>query len=412
MNQPAQRISAALFTVILLVFTTVNGQQKQPVPSTSMLAIEIVEDEMSGFQSAVLNHPEGGMLETSVRKRIADWKKPEGAAPVTNIRMRSFMEGEAVRIKVSAIFDDSYPADTPGPKYGRSEKQLATYLVREGESVTIEELKNVGVVPMTLRVVRALPRLEEPTAQSPPNLLNKLKSIEIVGFETESSPPNTFRLTLRNMTAKNIVALNYYTERRGAGGGVTFVQGSSQRPLMTAGGTFQTHVNGSNQGGRMTPQGYVSEIPQQATLVVGTVIFEDGTYEGDVEIAVKMEAWKRGRQIQLKRVIAVIENILNASEDDVPTVEKFKSQVSSLRIDVDSSVINEICAKYPNLPEEYSKSNLMSEAMRNMKSAKEMVLRDIEEFEKSGMRASESGDSRQWLMNTKVKYEAMLRRFE
>ncbi len=390
-----------------------NAQQKQANISANPLAIEIVDADYPTFQSAVLSDSaQGGFMETSVRKRIPEWKKPEGAAPLTNIRIRSIMEGVAVKIKISVIFDDSYPADAPGPKYGRSEKQVASYLVREGESVSINELKDFGVVPLVLKVVRATPRIEESIIQSQPILSNNLKSVAVISFEKEGTSSNFYQLTLRNLTAKNIIGLKLLSKSGDQNGGERFTQGSRNHPLMTPGGIFQTHEGGggSGRGGRMTAQGFVADPPQQETLVIETVIFDDGTYEGNAQDAAKMEAWRRGIQIQAERVLAIIQNTLDTSTNDAATLEKYKSQISALRIDVDPSVAEEIMSLYPNLSEKYSKNNLMTDAMRYMSSTKEMALREIEEFEKLRKRTPEGSDLREWLKKAKTKYEFMLQR--
>lgn len=411
-SQSAKTTLAALFTTIFLICTTVIAQQKQAAVSTSTLAIEIVDgDSPPRFQSPVLHTPQGGLLETSVRDRIAGWKKPDGVAPLERVRIQSVMEGEAVRIKVSAVFDDSYPADAPGPKYGRSVKQIASYLVREGQSVGIDELKNFGVVPMTLRVVRATPRLEESVIESQPNLINNLKSIIVISFEKESGSSNFYRLKLQNTTSKNIIALKCVLKESDEEAGETFLQSGTVRPLIAAGASFQTPVGGSGSGGRMTPQGYVPDPPRQKTFVIDAVVFDDGTYEGDVRAAAKLESWRKGYQIQVKRVLALIQNILDSSDNDAAALEKLKSQVSNLRIDVDPSAADAIISKYPNLPKDYSKTNVISNVMRNLTSVKEMALREIEDFNESAAGTNKTGAIREWLIKAKLRYEAMLHNF-
>src|SRR4051812_48640563 len=94
---------------------------------------------------------DGYAAETSPPRRLPNWKQPEGSIPLTSIRLRLYAEGDAVRIKVSAVLDDAWPPETPGPKYGKSEREVGTYLAREGETVSVE-LKSFGFEPLVLGV--------------------------------------------------------------------------------------------------------------------------------------------------------------------------------------------------------------------------------------------------------------------
>lgn len=401
-------VFAALATTVLPGLISVDAQQKQ-AGSDSTFAIEIVDSAQPGIQSPVLGPPsEGGFMETSHFKWLSTWQQPAGIAPLTRLRIRSMMEGEAVRIKVAAVFDDSEPVDAPGPKYGQTEKQIASYLAREGETVRIRELKEFGVVPVVLKVVRVKPRIDDPTPAITPKLVNNSKAVEIINFDREGPSSTFYSLSLRNVSSKNIIALNYYVDEEGGRNSQT-TQGSPGRPIMKPGATYQDHVSINGGGGRMTPQGFVPDPPQQKKLVIGTVIFDDGTYEGEVETAASIEARRRGRKIQLTRVLSALQDVLSAPEKETAeTLEKLRAQVSSLRIDVDQSLVDELIIQYPSLPREYSRNRLMQDVMSGLRNGREEALRRIQELEKLREQSSENGRLHEQLNRMKEEYESMV----
>ena len=397
-------------TAMLLAAVLVDAQQSSPGPPRSILAVEIVDDDKHESQFPVLGPPEGGFMETGPSRQLPDWKQPAGVPPLARLRIRSLMEGDAVRIRVSAVFDDSYPVDSPGPKYGAREEPVASYLAKEGESITVRELERFGFEPLLLKVVKAKPRLEEQALAFQPEVVSKLKSVEVFAFGIDPSSPTWFSLSLRNLTSKNITALEIYETEQGrrGGGSQMSMQSAPDRPVIAAGAVYETQVSVGGSRGRMTPQGLVPEPQQQLTFVVGTVVFDDGTYEGEAEVAARIEARQVGRRLQLARVVSLLKDIPDAPEQGaMATLQKLKSQVSSLRIDVDASIISELLARYPSLADEHRRERLMAEVMDGLRSGREEVLHQIKEFEQSSERASGGIDFRTWLSRTKERYEAM-----
>jgi hypothetical protein len=262
--------------------------------------------------------------------------------------------------------------------------------------------------------VKAKPRLEEQALAFQPEVVSKLKSVEVSAFGIDPSAPTLFSLSLRNLTSKNISALEIYETEQGrrSGGSQTSLQSAPGRPVIAAGAVYETQVSVGGSRGRMTPQGFVPEPPQQLTFVVGTVVFDDGTYEGEAEVAARIEARQVGRRVQLARVVSLLKDIPEAPEQGaMATLEELNSQVSSLRIDVDVSIINQLLARYPSLTDEHRRERLMAEVMDGLRNAREQVLHQIKEFEQSSERASGGIDFRTWLSRTKASYEAMASSF-
>jgi hypothetical protein len=88
-------------------------------------------------------------------------------------------------------------------------------------------------------------------------------------------------------------------------------------------------------------------------------------------------------------------------------VEELKSQVSSLRIDVDKSAISELLARYPTLSGEKQKRDLMVHVMQGLRHGRDEALYAIKEFSRTAASNTGSSDFNAWLSKTSEKYEAI-----
>lgn len=219
-----------------------------------------------------------------------------------------------------------------------------------------------------------------------------------------------YRLSLRNLTGKNISALELYEAEGGRRSGRQMeIWAGSNRPLIAAGAVHETHVNGGGVEGRTTPQGFVPDPPRRLMIVIGTVIFDDGTYEGEAEVAARMEARRAGRQLQLGRVVSLLKASAETThEDAVSAIEGLKSEISALRIDVDRSVVNELLARYPSLAAN-QRRELMARVMDGLRSGRAEALHALEAFGRGRALNSRGGDFRAWLRQTLERYEAITR---
>lgn len=385
----------AVSAFFLLGGLTLKAQETAAKPAPKNLAVEIVDDGFRGIQSPVLDSPSGGSMETSPPRRLPGWEQPAGVAPLTRIRINSSYEGDAVRIKVSVVFDDSEPADAPGPKYGEKEQDLATYLAREGETVKVEGLARFGFEPMRLKVVKAKPRPVSPLLASAPQVANKLKSVEVVSFEPDQSPTgrNQYKLRLRNVTEKDINLVDLYEAHASGRGGMT-AEGAPGHPVIRAGDFYELNFHFS-VGGHTTQQGYVHDAERQRTLTVGTVMFDDGTYEGEAEAAASFTASRRGGQIQRARVAPLLQSLLDAPSIDAPAaIEKLKAEVSGLRIDADPAVVAELRAQFPELTGVAVERLLTANVMSGLRRGREVAAHMIKGWEEMRARAPDTFDLR------------------
>ena len=310
-------------------------------------------------------------------RRIAGRQGPEGEPPLTRVRLRLAREGDAVRIDVGAVLDDSYPADAPGPKYGPRVVWVASHLAREGETVSVG-LKRYGFEPLVLTVMEAQPEPEAPLIPAPARAASRLKSVEVVSFLTEGAQMERGRVVLRNVSRKNITALAV-----SVGGHFTqMAYHAGLRSLVASGGTYETEVS-LGRGGRETPGGFEPE-PQPDALVVSMAVFEDGSYEGDVETAAAMVARLKGRSVQFARVLGLLRNVLDAdSPPAADAVARLKAEVGGLRIDVEPPVLEALVARFPELPTPAARKLIAEAVVNELRGTRGEALRMLEEVERA-----------------------------
>jgi hypothetical protein len=367
-------LKPALLVALFVITTSTAAAQGAGVrPESERLAVEVVggtNHRVEVFESA----PGGGYSQFSPPRRLAGWERPKGQTPLTAVRLSASYEGDAVRLRVAAVFDDSQPADAPGPKYGERAQELANLLAREGETITVEEFKRFGAEPLVLKVVRFEPEPEPPPIPAPARAISQLKSVEVLNFAPGGTRAEEWvTLTLVNLSSKGIVALEVGVPDRSA---THTAQAAAGRVLMPPGGTFQTEIN-FGRGGRRTPQGYEPEPPPDA-LVVMSAVFEDGSYEGDTEGAARMAASQRGRLTQLARALTLVQGALGAPQLDVAAL---RSQVEGLRIDAEPALLEELLSQFPKLKlnGDGGRRLLAEAALGGMRSGREQALRLIEQ---------------------------------
>ena len=126
-------------------------------------------------------------------------------------------------------------------------------------------------------------------------------------------------------------------------------QGKEGKPLIEAGAVFKTDLRGAEDAVR-TQQGYVPSSPRDQSIVIGTVIFDDGTYEGDVQVVAEFKARKLGQKMQLTQVSILLHNAMKAGDADALTgVENLKRQISSMKYEENDIALTELLKDIPNV---------------------------------------------------------------
>lgn len=329
---------------------------------------------------------------------LPSWSPPADFLPVRAVNVLARMEGDAVRVNVSVF---------RGKKSHEKEEQVATFLARENEKVIVTELKRWGVVPYEVTPVK----VASSALGSPPQVVNKTQSIEVVNIEPVRSAPASFRLVVRNLSTKYVSAVHIEVLKNNRRELSATPAGEEGRPLIEPGDIWKAPDFGLVKI-EPTSAGYVLSSAKGQTVVIATVVFQDGSYEGDVRSAVSFRGYVAGRKRQLARVIALFKGASETTDADAAAgIAKLRTQVSSLAIDADpvdvEKVLTDIQAYGPNMDAD---ARGAIEAV--LTSIRRNVLGEIDSLKEEHRENLEVDAFHKWLSVTRERYENWLSRLQ
>ena len=307
---------------------------------------------------------------------------------VSEVYVTALPEGNAWKIKVAVV---------KGEFYDKGQQDVATYLVREDEKVTVKEMEQFGVRPFDVAVIRV-----NQAAASQPEVRNRTESIVVTKVEA-TVVPTPYRISIRNLSHKSVLALELNTYSGEQMLALRWPQGTWDHPLIEPGGTLEEDLWSAGRG-QATSYGYV---PEQSTgIEVSTVVFTDGTYEGKPYLAAVTKAQTAGSKTQLRRVLQLLQSVQNstASVDENP-LTGLKRSVSLLSEDVEPTQLNKIQDDFPTLDEVLSK-NLANFMRAGLHSVKATLLKEIETLEKTGQ--PQRSVLTEWISKTQEEYQRWL----
>jgi hypothetical protein len=129
-----------------------------------------------------------------------------------------------------------------------------------------------------------------------------------VNVELENGPLPTYKLTLHNMSTKNVRALRIEVMSDGRPGLSSMRQGEHDRPFIESGADAETRlpiVRAVKTGTAYTPGTASSNM-----IVIRTAVFDDLTFEGDQDSACMYESFVVGRRLWVRRMLPFIEQEL------------------------------------------------------------------------------------------------------
>ena len=377
------------YLAIAFVFLSGLNTLAQPLQldEFSTLAVQITSNDSAPFTLPIYKDREfettwsGDIPRTPTQPTDANNKG-------LNIPIKVRKEGDVVRIDVSVGLESF------------KEVALGTYYLKLDESVLIREVTQYGFKPFVFKLIRMKtgPPLVVPPLLGLPDIENRLKSIEVVGLEKGESA-DEYLLSLRNNGPKNVIDLEINMPT----GGTTHEWGSLERPLILAAAIYKISISAQTVG-RKTEAGFEPN-PVQPRGVINAALFDDGTYEGDFVSAATMEARRRGRELQLRRIIELLEKALGSEDQaSVTTLERIKEDVYSLGVDSDADTIEDIRRHYPPLNE---RLQYVVQGIKDQMSAwKYDLIHELKTYE-DGKHSADGDDLRDWLQRTKEHFKKL-----
>ena len=384
--------------VILLIGLAVAGanvfaQQSSDGPTRLALEVTFYPGRQPAYETVPgpNSKPSGAWF--AMFARMASWQAPPGAPPTEAVRVISRVEGEAVRVTVSIL---------SGSKALENEQRVGTYLIRETEKIKIDDLRNFGIEPFEIKLIRVNPNVPP----VPPIVLKGVESVAVINSMPKETTLPAYRIILHNQSNKNIVALGWDVVSAG-GRKVELTakpRGIDGQPLIPAGKEYWLTVGAPNRA-QPTPGGYVPTSPADQEIHIKAAVFDDGTFEGDAETAAVVLGYQAGEKMELPRLIPLLENALNSGDADLTNgLRNLESRVSSVGSDAEPETVQNLAARFPQSKEikiaiEFSATTI-----------KTNLLKDIHQMQNEESNRVTVDLYRTWLTKMKERYEKWLSR--
>jgi len=346
-------------------------------------AVQVADSQTQGTWYALFGH-------------IASWRPIAGAPVIRAVRLLPRIEGDAVRVIVSTMW---------GEKALNNEQRVASYLIRENEKINIEELRQFGIEPFGIKLIRVAPNL----TPVPPVVLKGVASLVVINAVSVDTTLPSYRITLFNQSGKNIVglAVDEVTGKKIE----TTAKPREQygQTLIEAGKTYDLQVRAPVRA-QETPNGYAPGTLSNPEILIKAAVFEDGTFEGDPESAAEIKGYRAGEKMELPGLIAAVDKALAAPSANVSeALRNLEVEVSSLSSDVEPVLLQGLASEFPELGKEASKKIKIAVEVSAI-GTKTKLLNDIHKLQGEGTQALTANEYREWLNKTRDLYTQWLAR--
>jgi len=376
--------------------TSVFAQQVADGPTRLALEVTFYPGRQPAYETVPgpNSKPSGAWF--GMFARTKSWQAPPDAPPAEAVRVISRLEGDAVRVTVSIL---------SGSKALENEQAVGSYLIRETDKIRIDELKNFGIEPFEIKLIRVNPNVPP----VPPVVLKGVESIAVINSMPKETTLPAYRIILRNQSNKNIVALGWDVV---AGGKVQLTakpRGIDGQPLIPAGKEYWLTVAAPNRA-QPTPGGYVPTSPSDQEIDIKAAVFDDGTFEGDAEAAAVVLGYQAGEKMELPRLIPLLENALNSGDADLTNgLRNLESRISSVGSDAEPATVQNLATRFPQGGGSAGKEIKIAIEF-SATTIKTNLLKEIHQLQNEESKRLTADLYRTWLTKTKERYEKWLSR--
>lgn len=382
------KVLLTFLLAVLAVAPSVQGQQISPNSSQLALEVHFYGNQTPAYQMV----PESSQAGAWYGRfgRVSGWTPPANSLPVTAVNIKSLKAEDGVRVWVSVFLGQLH----------EEERKVSAYVLHEGDTVTVQELTQVGVVPFEIKIVRLAASVGEP-----PQLRSQAKSIEAVSMQPNFSARPSYEVILHNTSDKAVSALQVQTLQGNRPQLSTMPQGKEGQALILPGGTFKMTMLLADRA-TPAPNGYAPQILPNQTIEISAAIFDDGSFEGATSPAMAFTGFQKGRKIQLRRVVDVLQSALNSEANAPIDSASLKNAVLALDLVADSGSVEDLHGKFP---QEAQTERVKHVIELGMKGIRDDVINNITQFELHNRRADASAFN-SWLTEARDRYQAWLSR--
>jgi hypothetical protein len=310
--------------------------------------------------------------------------------PVQRVVLHVSREGAAARAQVYV---------ERGGETSPESVKVAEHLLWEGREYMTAGLAEYGVEPMNLAVVR-----RADVEFTPPRVDNRTRAVEVSEIKVHSEVPS-FELSLRNASDKEISAVEIQEYRGWEPKGQPPMYDWKRMTPVKAGKSWSVTLEfGWNY--KATREGHAVEPPDR--VVINSALFSDGSYEGSSLFAARAEAFRSGSKTQLARVLEILRGWGDVPAPDTREAAKeLAGRVGLLECTADWAAITELASHYAVVGgQELDRIKASMES--GMAWQQQEVLKELNGFTQNSNPASDPHLVRNWLKQTRKKYEQRL----
>lgn len=375
-------------TLALCFSNAGNGQALQQSPDANGLALEIhyLKGKPPAYQTVLGSIAPKKSSWYGAFDRIAGWQLPAGELTVNAVKILPYLKGETINISVSVLRG----------KFHDAEDYVGFYKIHENEMVVVKELECFGVVPFEIKVVRVAPHSDTPAT------MNKTQSVVVVGIEPVVATLSRYKITLHNRSSKSIIGLSMKVMQQGRPRISSFPQGDYGAPLINALEIVSLNrplaTNAIARAG-----GFEPSPPPSQQVVVESLIFDDGSFEGELQPAATFISFVVGRRIELRRVMPLLEKAFKAT--DHIAAEQLRAELARLSFDADETEVASLSTAFPSIEKR--------ELRTGVDAAIHGVRRDlIDQLERLHKSEAAEQELNEWIVSTRELYSKWLSRLE
>jgi hypothetical protein len=340
----------------------VAGQQSESAPTQPAYLIEF--HKADGCLFAPIGGPENrGFLVDALPRPPKYLPDSSGQPIISKIAIQAERSGELWKLKVAIGVGEFYDA---------GERVIATYTLRTNERADVGEAGQFGLSPFRIGVVKVLGQ-----DAGKPRIALKTKSISLENLEANTLP-EPYRLLLKNNSDKHVLAIQYNTYKNQQFLHLKWRAEPQSLPLIKAGETYQLRVLSEDRT-CADSDGY--RPAQSNKIEIATIVFADGSYEGDHGLAALVLGNALGTAQRLDRVVATLNNL---GAHETPAPELLIYHLRSLAVVMDEvaepSMVEALQRKLPPLGNE-SGDALTNFVRHGQHEIKTSLLRDAAELE-------------------------------
>lgn len=264
-----------------------DAASREPLPQQN-----VAPDVTSQYPALIRGH-----LQFTLPRPARYLPDRAGSPIISHVNFSALQIGELWRVRVSVGSGEFFDA---------GDHQVADLVLRTNERAEVTNLARFGVSPFRVGVVKVIGELV-----GKPYVNTKAPSVSVEKIEA-SARPGAYRVSLRNNSEKNVLALQYNTYKNHRFLFLKWVENSPIRPLVKAGEVYNLEASSEDQKCGEA-DGYRQS--QADRIEVTSVVFADGSYEGDSGLAGLIRGQALGNKNHLERVVAALSNLGSGEPD-------------------------------------------------------------------------------------------------